>query len=59
MGIVGEGLEQCRTYLNQARVDRDAMYLDMAMNPEKYAAPETEPVAEPAPTAEETLAPAA
>ena len=61
MGIVGEGLNQCRTYLNQARVDRDAMYLDMAMNPGKYAveAPvETVPeVVEE--IVEETLAPAA
>ena len=54
MGIIGEGLEACRTYLTQARVDRDAMYLDMAANPDKYTA---ETPVEPVP--QETLAPAA
>ncbi len=39
MGIVGEGLEVCRNYLAQAKLDREAYYLDLAMNPEKYAEP--------------------
>lgn len=41
MGIVGEGLEECRTYLAQAKTDRENYYFDLAHNPEKYA---TEPV---------------
>ena len=57
MGIVGEGLEACRTYLDQAKTDRDAMYLDMARNPDKYAAPAQTLPLETAPA--ETLAPAA
>ena len=57
MGIVGEGMESCRTYLAQAKLDREAMYLDMAMNPGKYAAPAQAAPAETVP--EETLAPAA
>ena len=38
MGIVGEGLEACQTYLEQAKTDREAYYYDLAYNPEKYAA---------------------
>lgn len=53
MGIVGEGLQQCQDYLNQAKVDREAYYLDLAQNPEKYAETSTEPIAE------ETVLPAA
>lgn len=41
MGIVGEGLEACQTYLEQAKADREAYYYDLAYNPEKYAVPET------------------
>lgn len=40
MDIVGEGLQECQDYLAQAKTDREAYYLDLAMNPEKYA---TEP----------------
>ena len=57
MGIVGEGMEACQSYLAQAKIDREAMYLDMAMNPGKYAAPAQAAPAETLP--EETLAPAA
>ncbi len=32
MGIVGEGLEQCRTYLDQAKADREEYYYDLAWN---------------------------
>jgi len=32
MGIVGEGLEQCRTYLEQAKADREQEYYDLAWN---------------------------
>ncbi len=55
MGIVGDGLEACRTYLEQAKADREQYYYDLAHNPEKFA---TE--AAPAETvAEETTLPAA
>lgn len=37
MGIVGEGLEECQTYLEQAKEDREAYYYDLAYHPEKYA----------------------
>lgn len=47
MGIVGEGLQQCQDYLAQAKTDREAYYLDLVTNPDKYAA------------AEETVLPAA
>ncbi len=52
MGIVGEGLEQCQSYLAQAKADREAYYLDLAMNPEKYAA---QPAETAAPTVAETV----
>ncbi len=55
MGIVGEGLAQCQTYLEQAKADREAYYYDLAYHPEKYAA---EAVTEPVP-AETTLPDAA
>ena len=56
MGIVGEGLQQCQEYLAQAKTDREAYYLDLAMNPGKYATV-TEVV--PETIAEETVLPAA
>ncbi len=37
MGIVGDGLEECQTYLAQAKEDREAYYYDLAYHPEKYA----------------------
>ena len=55
MGIVGEGLEACRTYLAEAKAEREQYYYDLAFNPEKLAA-------EPAPVetvAEETTLSAA
>ena len=56
MGIVGEGLQQCQEYLAQAKTDREAYYLDLAMNPDKYTtATEVVPEA----IAEETVLPAA
>lgn len=42
MGIVGEGLEACQTYLEQAKTDREAYYYDLAYYPEKYATAATE-----------------
>jgi len=54
MGIVGEGLTQCQDYLTQAKTDREAYYLDLARNPDKYT---QEPI--PEPIAEETTLPAA
>ena len=46
MGIVGEGLSACQSYLEQAKADRESYYLDLARNPEKYAAQETQAVVE-------------
>lgn len=43
MGIVGEGLEACQTYLNQAKTDREQYYYDLAYHPEKLAVQETVP----------------
>lgn len=33
MGIVGEGLEACQSYLEQAQLDREQYYEDLAKNP--------------------------
>ena len=54
MGIVGEGLEACRTYLDQSRIEREEYYYNLAYNPELLATEATE-----APVAEETTLPAA
>jgi len=54
MSIVGEGLDACKAYFDQAKIDREQYYFDLAHNPEKFA---TE--AAPAETTAETLAPAA
>ena len=44
MGIVGEGLEQCQSWLEQAKLDREAYYADLATNPAKYQQPvQTQP----------------
>ena len=57
MGIVGEGLTECQTYLEQAKADREQYYYDLAYNPEKFV---TEATQEPTETiAEETVLPAA
>ena len=54
MGIVGEGLEACQSYLEQAKEAREQYYYDLAFHPEKVAAEV------PAETmAEETTVPAA
>ena len=58
MGIVGEGLEACQSYLEQAKTDREEYYYDLAHNPEKYATEPVETVAEET-VAEETTLPAA
>ncbi len=44
MLIVGEGLEQCQTYLAQAKTDREQYYYDLAFFPERFSA--EEPMAE-------------
>lgn len=49
MEIVGEGLADCQTYLEQEKIAREEYYYDLAMNPEKYATEATEAVTE-APT---------
>ena len=54
MGIVGEGLQACQDYLEQAKKDREQYYYDLAFNPEKLA---TEAPVET--VAEETTLPAA
>ena len=56
MDIVGEGLEACQEYLEQAKADREQYYHDLAFFPERFEAAE-EAVEEP--TAAETLANAA
>ncbi|MEE0109570.1 MAG: CapA family protein [Oscillospiraceae bacterium] len=57
MGIVGEGLTECQTYLEQAKADREQYYYDLAYNPEKFV---TEATQEPTETiAEEMVLPAA
>ena len=58
MGIVGEGLEACQTYLAQAKIDREQYYYDLAHNPEKLETVETT-ASETAPAATETTLPAA
>ena len=50
MGIVGEGLEACRTYLAQAKETREAYYYNLAYNPGLLETQAAE-----APVAEETL----
>ncbi len=42
MEIVGEGLEQCQNYLEQAKADREQAYYDRAFYPERFAAEATE-----------------
>ena len=54
MGIVGEGLEACQTYLAQAKAEREEYYYLLATNPEMLSMEYTE-----APVAEETTLPAA
>ena len=56
MGLVGEGLEECKAWLDQEKIDREQYYYDLAFFPEKFATEATEAVTEPA---EETTAPAA
>lgn len=38
MGIVGDGLTKCQTWLEQAKADREAYYYDLALHPDKYPA---------------------
>jgi hypothetical protein len=42
MKVVGDGLEACQNYLAQAKLDREAYYLDLLENPGKYATEATE-----------------
>ena len=43
LSIVGEGLEVCKAYLEQAKADREQYYYDLAWNPEKLQPQETAP----------------
>ena len=43
LSIVGEGLEVCKAYLEQAKADREQYYYDLAWNPEKLQPQETTP----------------
>jgi hypothetical protein len=54
MGIVGEGLEACQTYLAQAKQAREEYYYNLAYNPELLATEAAE-----VPVVEETTLPAA
>ena len=38
MGLVGEGLESCKTWLAEQKQAREEYYYDLAWHPEKYAA---------------------
>ena len=40
---MGEGLEVCKAYLEQAKADREQYYYDLAWNPEKLQPQETAP----------------
>ncbi|MDD5863483.1 MAG: CapA family protein [Firmicutes bacterium] len=55
--IIGDGMEKCRTYLEQQKADRESYYQDLAANPEKYAAAETSPEETAAEAATEQTAP--
>ena len=46
MGIVGDGLTACQSYLEQAKADRESYYPDLAANPEKYASQQSQEPAE-------------
>ena len=46
MGIVGDGLTACQSYLEQAKADRESYYQDLAANPEKYASQQSQEPAE-------------
>ena len=60
MGIVGEGLEACQTYLAQAKQAREEYYYNLAYNPELLATEAAEVTeATEVPVAEETTLPAA
>lgn len=48
MEIVGEGLEECQTYLAEQKTAREEYYYDLAWNPEKFATEATGEVTEPA-----------
>lgn len=56
MAIVGAGLEECQTYLEQCYNDREAYYYDLAFFPEKYATEPTEATEPVTEAAEETTA---
>ena len=47
MEIVGEGLEECQTWLADQKTAREEYYYDLAWNPEKFATEATEEVTEP------------
>lgn len=55
MAIVGEGLEECQTWLQECYDNREQYYYDLAFNPEKVATEATEaPTEAPAETLAET-----
>lgn len=55
MGIVGEGLEECQIWLEQAKAEREEYYYNLAFFPEMFETEPAQTVTEPA----ETLANAA
>ncbi len=59
MALVGEGLEACQTWLAQEQAERDAYYLDLVQNPEKYATEPAETVSPETEAPVETTAAAA
>ncbi len=54
MAIVGEGLQECRMWLAEQKSLREAYYMDLVLNPEKYAQQETRPPETVAETTEAT-----
>lgn len=58
MAIVSDGMEKCRTYLEQQKADREAYYQDLANHPEAYV-PSTVPEETAGETIPETTAVAA
>lgn len=47
MGIVGDGLRACQDYLEQAKLQREEYYFNLAFFPDKAAAPTEMPTEEP------------
>lgn len=56
IGLVRDGLQTCQTWLAESKDAREAYYLDLATNPEKYAAQSAETASPVVETTGETIA---